>query len=165
MKSIELTNAAILDTETTGLDKWSEVCEVSIIDALHGNVLYSSLIRPAKPIPSDATAIHGITFDDVRYAPTIVEAWPEIRAALSGRELLIYNTDFDIRLLEQSMRYSGIELASIVAQRDFLHSLKTSCVMLWYAEFYGDWNDYHENYKWQSLTNACRQQGIDTSDL
>lgn len=165
MKRLELSNAAILDTETTGLDEWAEVCEVSIIDALHGNVLYSSFIRTAKPIPSDATSIHGITFDDVRYAPTIVEAWPEIQSVLSDRKLLIYNEDFDIRLLEQSLRYSGVELASIVAQRDFLNSLEIDCVMLWYAEFYGDWNDHHENYKWQSLTNACRQQGVDTSDL
>ena len=33
-----------------------------------------------------------------------------------------------------------------------------------YAKFYGEWNDYHGSYRWQRLTAACAQQGIDTSD-
>lgn len=163
MENLGLTNAVILDTETTGLDGWAEVCEVSIIDALQGNVVYSSLICPAKPIPVDATAIHGLTYDDVRDAPTIVKAWPQIQAALSGRDVFIYNSGFDVRLLEQSMRYSGCNELTIASQHDFLRSLSTSCIMLWYAEFYGEEN--LAGYKWQRLTNACKQQKIDISDL
>lgn len=163
MKMLELNNAVILDTETTGLSQWDEVCEVSIIDALHGNVLFSSLICPAKPIPADATAIHGLTYNDVRYAPTIVKAWPQIQAALSGRDVIIYNSDFDVRLLEQSMCYSGCDELTIASQHDFLRSLSMPCAMLWYAEFYGEQNLL--GYKWQRLTNACKQQNIDVSDL
>lgn len=33
-------------------------------------------------------------------------------------------------------------------------------VMGAYAEYWGDWNDYYSNYKWQKLTNACIQQEI-----
>jgi hypothetical protein len=29
-----------------------------------------------------------------------------------------------------------------------------------YSAFYGDWNDYHGNYRWQRLANAVRQCGI-----
>jgi DNA polymerase-3 subunit epsilon len=34
------------------------------------------------------------------------------------------------------------------------------CAMEAYAEFWGEWNDYHGNYRWQKLATACRQQGI-----
>ncbi|WP_047044032.1 3'-5' exonuclease [Vibrio mexicanus] len=165
MKPLDLSNAVILDTETTGLDKWAQVIEVSIIDALHGNTIYTSLICPSKPIPVDATDIHGITYDDVRHSPTIADAWHDIRTALSGRDILIYNADFDTRLLLQSLRYSGLEFASFDLQRQFINELSTQCVMLWYADFYQEEDPYHGDYKWQRLTNACVQQEIDTSDL
>jgi len=29
-----------------------------------------------------------------------------------------------------------------------------------YAEFYGDWNDYHKSYRWQSQEKAARQLGL-----
>ncbi|ENV6063182.1 hypothetical protein ACFKAU_004617, partial [Vibrio parahaemolyticus] len=32
-------------------------------------------------------------------------------------------------------------------------------------EFFGVWNEHHEDYKWQSLSNACAQQNVDVSDL
>jgi DNA polymerase-3 subunit epsilon len=34
-----------------------------------------------------------------------------------------------------------------------------------YAIFYGDWNDWHQSYRWQRLTSACAQQGIDQSKI
>ena len=165
MNKLNLNNAVILDTETTGLGQFDEVCEVSIIDALHGNELFSSLICPSKPIPLDVTRIHGITYDVVRDAPSIVDVWPQIESVLSGRELLTYNSDFDVRLLLQSIRYSGCDASLIASQEQFLSSLPTSCVMHWYAEFFGEINVVSGDFRWQSLSSACSQQGIDVSDL
>lgn len=28
------------------------------------------------------------------------------------------------------------------------------------AEFHGDWNDYHQSYRWQKLTDAVRQMRV-----
>jgi DNA polymerase-3 subunit epsilon len=61
-------NPVYLDTETTGLEKSDEIIEISIIDAA-GQVLLNSLVRPSKPIPMNATAIHGISNDQVQKAP------------------------------------------------------------------------------------------------
>lgn len=55
-----MSNYIILDTETTGLDNTAEIVEISVIND-QGEVLLDTLIKPTKPIPGDATAIHGIT--------------------------------------------------------------------------------------------------------
>ena len=66
-----LLNCAILDTETTGLYDDAEIVEISIIDE-NGGVLLDTLVKPLKPIPAEATAIHGITNEMVATAPTWV---------------------------------------------------------------------------------------------
>ena len=34
------------------------------------------------------------------------------------------------------------------------------CIMELYAQFWGDWHDYHGSYTWQALGNALDQCGI-----
>ena len=36
--------------------------------------------------------------------------------------------------------------------------------MLQYAKFWGEWDDYRGNYKWQKLIHAARQQGIEVQN-
>jgi DNA polymerase-3 subunit epsilon len=140
-----------LDTETTGLRDLDEIVEISILDH-DGGVLFDSLVRPTCRIPADAIAIHGITDDMVRDAPRWIDIWPEVEAVLRGREIAIYNADFDIRMVQQSHRIhkvSGISLPS-----DYF------CIMKLYAQFYGMWNHARRSFQWQSLENAGRQCGI-----
>ncbi|NOH96297.1 3'-5' exonuclease [Vibrio sp. 99-70-13A1] len=167
MKKLNTQNVIILDTETTGLDRFSEVVEISLICASSGKVLFNSLIDPEKPIPSDASAIHGITYQDVIGKPTFPEVKSTIESLLSScNSLLIYNESFDIRVLFQSFKYSGASSDAVESFRLFLQSIgsKTHCVMHWYAEFYGERND-DDSFKWQSLSNACSQQSVEVSDL
>ena len=142
----------VLDTETTGLGSDARICEISIID-MSGNVLLDTLVNPEVEIPSDAIAIHGITNQMVDSAPTIESISNLIRDALSGKVLAIYNADYDIRLLNQSL-----------GNIDWNTSDCSFCVMCNYAEFYGELN-YYGDFKWQRLTNACHQQGIDISEF
>lgn len=86
-------NPIIIDTETTGLGRDAEICELSAIDG-RGNVLIDTLIKPSKPIPADATAIHGITNEMVADAPTWNEVEHMILALLINRHALIYNADY-----------------------------------------------------------------------
>ena len=48
-----------LDTETTGLDKYAELCEIAILDAA-GHILMDTLVRPLTLISPEASAVHGI---------------------------------------------------------------------------------------------------------
>ena len=52
-------SALFLDTETTCFGPSAEIVDIGVVD-LTGNIVFKSLIRPVRPIPADATAVHGI---------------------------------------------------------------------------------------------------------
>jgi DNA polymerase-3 subunit epsilon len=141
-----------LDTETTGLRDVDEIVEISILDH-DGGVLFGSLVRPTQMIPANAIAIHGITDDMVRDAPRWIDIWPKVESIFKGREVGIYNADFDIRLMMQTHKIQGIQ------RTGFSHEF--FCIMQLYAQFYGAWNPSRRSYRWQSLDNAGQQCGID----
>ncbi len=142
----------VLDTETTGLDSRAEIVEISIIDK-HGNTLFDSLIKPKNPIPKDAERIHGISNTDVSNAPTWHDVYEQVKVILTtpGVTTAIYNADYDIRIIKQTCRLHKLDMFAI----------NSACVMLQYARFWGVWDDYRGHYKWQKLTNAAKQQGIE----
>lgn len=146
-----LLNCHILDTETTGLDNQAEIVEISIIDQ-QGQVVLDTLVKPLKPIPADATAIHGITNDMVATAPSWADIHADVCRIVGSKPLVIYNADYDMRLMAQTAAQYGLQ--SVVAEAG------VHCAMLTYAEFHGDWNDYKGSYRWQRLTNAAKQQGV-----
>lgn len=149
-------NCITLDTETTGLDGGAEVVEISMIDA-HGQILLDTLVKPSKPIPEEATNIHGITNDMVASAPSWADIHDDVVGIMAGRTVVVYNAAFDTRLMVQS--------AQTVLSADKIQELEGAmsgvvCAMLKYAEFYGDWNEQRGNYRWQRLEAAARQQGV-----
>src|SRR5450759_4188499 len=100
-------NPLFFDTETTGLDSRAEICDIAIVDAA-GQVLLNTLVKPACPIPPEASRVHGITDADVAGAPTITAIWPELAALLAGsRPLVAYNASFDRRMITQSANARG----------------------------------------------------------
>lgn len=168
MEKLNVSNAVIIDTETTGLDENAEIVEITAISASFGNVLFHSLVRPTSLIPEDATAIHGITNSKVANAPRFPQILESLFQAIQDSEIIIYNADFDSRLFIQSYERSNCLTTCEIRQCYFAlkyDMLKATCAMNWYAEFFGEWNDARESYKWQSLSNACSQQGVNTSDL
>ncbi|PKN87649.1 MAG: hypothetical protein CVU46_03790 [Chloroflexi bacterium HGW-Chloroflexi-8] len=91
-----------LDTETTGLELNDEIVEIAIIDK-NGLVLIDSLIKPKQPIPDSAIAIHHISNEMVKDSPTFIEIWPQIQEFILDRPVGMYNAEFDVRLMKQSM--------------------------------------------------------------
>lgn len=88
-----------LDTETTGLDpRFDAIVEIAIVDR-DGSTLLDTLINPRQPIPASATAIHGITDDDVSDAPLLFDVLEQVSGIIQGRELVIYNAPFDTAFL------------------------------------------------------------------
>lgn len=142
-------NALILDTETTGLDDTAEVVEISLIDC-QGTVLMDTLVRPRSPIPADASAIHGISDDLVANAPSWTEVRRQFLELVAGRPVVIYNADYDTRIINQTNAAYGLPALGLDAR----------CAMLAYAEHWGRWDDRRGNWKWQRLTAAAEQQGV-----
>lgn len=149
---VELGDFIVLDTETTGLHD-GEICQIAIVDAL-GNVLLDTYVKPVLGIPADATRIHGITNEMVANAPGFPDVVGEIHKLVFARSVLVYNAVYDRKMLHKSAEHAGIN------KIDWKTFSNWFCVMEAYAKFYGDWNDYHQSYRWQSLTNACHQQDI-----
>ncbi|TXE72647.1 3'-5' exonuclease [Serratia nevei] len=144
-------NCLVLDTETTGLDDKAEIIEIAVIDAT-GKVLLNTLVKPSKPIPAEATAIHRITDEMVKDAPTWPEVNPQLCSLISGKTIAIYNAEYDLRLLEQTDRIWKVTPKISVTPQ-------IVCAMHEYAEFYGQKSD-RGGYKWQKLTAAAEQQGV-----
>lgn len=149
------TESCVLDTETTGLDGKAEIVEISVLD-MTGHILLDSLVCPVNPIPREAKAIHGISNSMVSEAPTWPKLYQGVKEIIGERKVLIYNASFDIRMLEQSSKLSG------VYERDFISLLRNNseCVMLAYAELFGEWDHRRESWKWQKLGNAAAQCGV-----
>lgn len=144
-----LSGCVILDTETTGLNSDDEIVEISIIDH-QGKVLLDTRVRPQKPIPSIATDIHGINNEMVASAPRWSEVHEAVFAALANRNVVIFNAEFDLRMLQQTASKYGLTAPPIMA----------SCAMTAYAEYYGDWDEARQRWRFQSLALAANQQGI-----
>jgi DNA polymerase-3 subunit epsilon len=139
-----------LDTETTGLDRNAEIIEIAILDH-DGSLLYESFVRPSVAIPSEAIRVHHITNAMVEKAPTWPAIWPTVRGLLLGRMLAIYNAEFDLRMMQQSlMRYR-------LPMRDRFNSM---CVMEAYASFRGEWDPSRRAVRRFSLDAACRSFSI-----
>ncbi len=110
---------AFFDLETTGTDPGRDkIVEISIlVQAPDGaRDQRTRRINPERPIPAEATAIHGITDDDVRDAPTFRQVARGILDFLGDADLAGYNVRrFDVPLLEREMRECGLDLG--VARR------------------------------------------------
>lgn len=142
-------NALVLDTETTGLDESAEIVEISLIDCT-GTVLMDTLVRPRLPIPDEASAIHGITSAMVANAPSWLQIRDQFLELVAGRPIVIYNADYDTRIICQTNAAYGVPRPVLDAR----------CAMLAYAEHWGQWDDRRSNWKWQRLTAAAEQQGV-----
>lgn len=141
-----------LDTETTGLDANAEIIEIAIIDR-SGKTLLDTLVKPNASIPAEASAIHGIYDCDVENAPSFAEVFEQVQAIYETHLVLIYNASFDNRIIKQSAAAHGIDFDA--------KQYATGCLMNLYAEHYNEYNDYHKSYKWQSLSSAAYQCGIE----
>ncbi len=145
-------NFAILDTETTGL-RDGEICQIAVIDA-EGKTLIDTLVKPLHGIPFDASRIHGIYDNDVKDAPTWRDVAPLVQAAITRRDVVVYNAVYDRKFMHKSAEACGMEKIDWKTISPFF------CAMEAFAEFYGDWNNYHSSYTWKSLSTAAQYLNI-----
>lgn len=135
----------VLDTETTGLTD-AEIVQLTVIDS-KGNTLLNCLLKPDNYTEwSGAEAIHGISPDMVKNAPSFSYVIELLAKIIKDRRLIIYNKGYDWTILER--------LAEEYSLPGVFQPASVECAMLQYAAFYGDWNDYRKNYKWQKLAGG-----------
>lgn len=113
---------------------------------MEGNVIVDTYIKPSKKksISNDATAIHSITMDMLKDAPTFIEFFPKLWKAIKDKSVLIYNGEYDGRLMLQTAE-----------QDDFkMNEFDVVCMMRCYSIFKGNWDEYHKRYRYQKLPKA-----------
>jgi len=92
----------VLDTETTGLKQEDRAVSLALVRVVEGVVQDHSyyLLNPQLPIPPETTAIHGITDDDVKDAPTLDATLPDIcTQVLTTNAYVAHNAPFDRRMV------------------------------------------------------------------
>ena len=78
-----------------------EVVEIAILDT-DGSKLVDELVRPQGAIRPQLSAIHGITNELVRAAPTWAEVYPQVRRVLLDRRVVVYDPPISLGLMRRS---------------------------------------------------------------
>jgi len=146
-QSLFLRDFLVVDTETTGLGDDAEIVEISVIDDT-GYLVWSSLVKPTKPIPPEVTAIHGITNEMIADAPDFHEIYAELDDVFSeGRPVVFYNSAYDMRLIRQTAALWCLDVPPNIAAAD------VHCAMNLYSDFVG-------STRWIKLVEAVQQCGV-----
>lgn len=143
--------AVLLDTETTGFSRESEVLEIAVVNTVDGVILLDTLVWPSGEIPLEATEVHGITSEDVLGYPEWPDVYGMLFEVLAGRRVVIWNKGFDIRIIRQTNTLWGIQNAILVP---------VVCAMKLYATYYGERRSMVGGYTWHKLEVAAARLGV-----
>lgn len=102
------------DLETTGVNiSKDRIVEISLIKVMpSGQEIEKTLrINPEMPIPAEATAVHHITDEDVKNAPTFKQVAKELGKFFEGCDIAGFNSNkFDIPLLMEEFLRADVNV-------------------------------------------------------
>lgn len=102
------------DLETTGVDTAKDrIVEISLVKVMPDGeeIVKTRRINPQMPIPVEATAIHGITDDDVKDCPVFKQIAKSLEQFMRGCDLGGFNSNrFDLPMLVEEFMRAGIDI-------------------------------------------------------
>lgn len=102
------------DLETTGIDtSHDRIVEISLIKVAPDGTeeIKTRRINPEMAIPAAATAIHGISDDDVKDSPTFRQVARSLANFIAGCDFAGYNSNrFDVPLLVEEFLRADIDI-------------------------------------------------------
>lgn len=152
-----------VETATTGLNPYDEICAICVLDA-NERVIYETLVKPSVPISRGATAYHDITNEMVANAPTYDKIHKRLKKIFGKSILIFYNAEFDTQCIAQTASIA-FDAEHHLTFRDCFPRNKVFCLMQGYAHLWGDYTYSDYDPVWQPLTRACKQQSIYLDDL
>ncbi len=151
--------SVIFDTETTGMNRFGrdkseghriiEIGCVEIIDRQFTGREFHCFLNPEQPIDPESFAVHGISDEQVKMAPTFRQMADEFLNFLAGAdELVAHNIEFDQMFINRELMLinAGFRLEE---RFKLVDSLKLARQL-----FGGSRNN---------LDALCKRYGIDTS--
>ena len=138
--------AAVFDTETTGLDaRKARMIQIGAVTlaggVIHPSLNFVALINPGQPIPPGSTAIHGITDGDVAGQPRFSVVYANFRQFVGSRLVIGHSLSYDFAVLREELRLAELlwvqprfldvrNLARVAAPGLADHSLDRLCEWL-----------------------------------
>lgn len=102
----------VLDTETTGMnpdtgDKLVEIGCVELFNHIPTGKTYQVYINPERPVPAEATAVHGLTDEFLADKPVFSQIYTDFVDFIGDAKLVIHNAEFDIKFLNWELKQVG----------------------------------------------------------
>ena len=133
------------DLETTGVDSAKDrIVEISMIKIMPNGeeVVRTRRINPEMHIPEDATAVHGITDDDVKNEPTFKQIAKSLSQFIEGCDFGGFNSNgFDLPMLVEEFLSVGVDVdfknRKFVDVQNIFHKMEQRTLVAAY-KFYCD---------------------------
>jgi DNA polymerase III epsilon subunit family exonuclease len=104
---------AVFDCETTGTDPVADEIVSLALVRLDANGVetarWARFVRPSRPIPAEATAVHGIDDGDVAGTPRFAEIADQVLCLLEEAVFVAHNVEFDLAMLQHAFARAGID--------------------------------------------------------
>lgn len=102
------------DLETTGVDTSKDrIVEISMIKVMPDGdeIIKTRRVNPTIPIPPEATAVHGITDEDVCSEPTFQQLAKSLAQFIQGCDFGGFNSNrFDLPILVEEFLRAGVDV-------------------------------------------------------
>ena len=126
-----MTDILVLDTEATGSSQNDVIIELAITN-YRGFPIFNERFAPRFKRTFESTDMTGITYDDVKHERRFSEAVSEIESILQRKVVVIFNHDFDMRLLKQTC---NVENISYSFTNDFMSINAEKCAAYEFPTF------------------------------
>jgi len=145
-------NILALDIETTGLIKDGQIpniIQISLVD-LSEKIVFSTLVYQPKEYDSNFT---GIRRESTKAFPHEGQVMYILEGILRKHPIMVYNASFDVTIIKAKLEEYGMNTEFVYYD-----------IMPVYAEWYGEWNDKHQDWKYQKLPKLCWNAAHDANN-
>jgi DNA polymerase III epsilon subunit family exonuclease len=103
---------AVFDCETTGTTPGQdEIVSLAVLRLDRNGAEtagFAQFVHPSRPIPREATAVHGISDGDVAFAPRFETIALELLGLLDGAVFVAHNAQFDLAMVQHA--FAGVRI-------------------------------------------------------
>jgi DNA polymerase-3 subunit epsilon len=98
----------VFDTETTGLDPYQghrliEIGCIELVNRFPTGQTFHHYLNPERDVPSEAFAIHGMSYDFLKSKPAFADIVADLLAFVGDAPLIAHNAAFDLGFLNAEL--------------------------------------------------------------
>ena len=152
------------DLETTGIDiARDRIVEISMVKVMPDGeeIVRTRRINPGMPIPAEATAIHGITDEDVKDCPLFPQIAKSLAQFIEGCDFGGFNSNrFDLPMLVEEFMRAGVDVdfrkRKFIDVQNIFHKMEQRTLVAAYKFYCGKDLFGFGKYKGRSVAEVFR---------